>query len=253
MISGFIKKYGRSIVLLAVLVLLFELATDLTGWLEPVLFPGLSKILPELKRSSPKLALGFLNSMGLLLPSYLLALVLGIGGGLLVGSSATLRAMLMPIFRGVSPIPPTMLIPYAIAVLPTFWLSSAFIIFAGAFWPILMGTIHGVVLLDARYLDNASTLGLRGFRLLRKVVFPGALPMIFSGAGMALVFSFILLTVAEMFGAKSGMGHFIQYYADFSDYPKVLAGMIFMSLVIILIMELFDLVQRRALHWIGKR
>lgn len=253
MISGFIRKYGRSVVLLALLVLLFELATDLTGWLEPVLFPGLSRIVPELKRSLPKLALGFLNSMGLLLPSYLLALVLGIVGGLLVGSSATLRATLMPIFRGISPIPPTMLIPYAIAVLPTFWLSSAFIIFVGAFWPILMGTIQGVVLLDERYLDNASTLGLRGFRLLRKVIFPGALPLIFNGAGMALVFSFILLTVAEMFGAKSGMGHFIQYYADFSDYPKVLAGMIFMSLVIILIMELFDLVQRRALHWIGKR
>lgn len=253
MISGFIKKYGRSIALLALLILLFEIATDLTGWLEPVLFPGLSRILPELIRSLPKLMQGLFNSLGLLFPSYLLALVLGIGGGLLVGSSATLRAMLMPIFRGVSPIPPTMLIPYAISILPTFWLSSAFIIFAGAFWPILMGTIHGVVLLEERYLDNASTLGLRGFRLLRKVIFPGALPMIFSGAGMALVFSFILLTVAEMFGAKSGMGHFIQYYADFSDYPKVLAGMIFMSLVIILIMELFDLFQRRALYWTGKR
>ncbi|WP_243689428.1 hypothetical protein [Geotalea toluenoxydans] len=49
------------------------------------------------------------------------------------------------------------------------------------------------------------------------------------------------------------MGHFIQYYADFSDYPKVLAGMLFMSLVIVLIMELFDLLQRRLLHWTGKR
>lgn len=248
-----LAKYGRTLTLIALAVLLFELATDVTGSLEPVLFPGLSRILPELKRSLPKLGQGLLNSMGLLVPSYLLALVLGIGGGLLVGSSAMLRATLMPIFRGVSPIPPTMLIPYAIAVLPTFWLSSAFIIFAGAFWPILMGTIHGVALLEERYLDNASTLGLRGFRLLRLVIFPGALPMIFSGAGMALVFSFILLTVAEMFGAKSGMGHFIQYHADFSDYPKVLAGMLFMSLIIIVIMELFDLVQRRALHWTGKR
>jgi len=253
MISAFLKNYGRSVILLVLLVLLFELATDVTGWLEPVLFPGLSRILPELKRSLPKLMDGFFSSLGLLLPSYLLALMLGIGGGLLVGSSAPLRSTLMPIFRGASPIPPTMLIPYAIAVLPTFWLSSAFIIFAGAFWPILMGTIHGVTLLEERYLDNARTLGLRGFRLLQKVVFPGALPMIFSGAGMALIFSFILLTVAEMFGAKSGMGHFIQYYADFSDYPKVLAGMLFMSLVIVLVMELFDLVQRRALHWTGKR
>ncbi|WP_243375094.1 ABC transporter permease subunit [Geotalea sp. SG265] len=248
-----VKKYGWSLVLLILLMVLFEIATDLTGWLEPVLFPGLAKILPELKRSIPKLLQGFVNSMGLLLPSYLLALVLGIGGGVLVGSSRFLRGVLMPIFRGISPIPPTMLIPYAIAILPTFWLSSAFIIFAGAFWPILMGTIHGVVLLEQRYLDNASTLGLRGFRLYGKVILPGAMPMIFSGAGMALVFSFILLTVAEMFGAKSGMGHFIQYHADFSDYPKVLAGMLFMSLVIILIMELFDLLQRRVLHWTGKR
>ncbi len=253
MIKEFSKKYWRSIALLALLVLLFELATDYSGWLEPVLFPGLSRILPELKRSLPKLLQGFGNSLGLLVPSYLLALLLGIGGGLVVGSSALLRGALMPIFRGVSPIPPTMLIPYAIAVLPTFWLSSAFIIFAGAFWPILMGTIHGVVLLEERYLDNARTMGLSGYRLLRKVILPGALPMVFSGAGMALVFSFILLTVAEMFGAKSGMGHFIQYYADFSDYPKVLAGMLFMSLVIVLIMELFDLVQRRALHWVNKR
>ncbi|GAB7027392.1 ABC transporter permease [Geotalea toluenoxydans] len=248
-----IKKYGGSIALLVLLMALFEIATDLTGWLEPVLFPGLIKILPELKRSFPKLLQGLVNSFGLLLPSYALALVLGIGGGLLVGFCGRLRTILMPIFRGVSPIPPTMLIPYAIAILPTFWLSSAFIIFAGAFWPILMGTIHGVTLLEERYLDNASALGLGGFRLMRKVIFPGALPMIFSGAGMALVFSFILLTVAEMFGAKAGMGHFIQYYADFSDYPKVLAGMLFMSLVIVLIMELFDLLQRRLLHWTGKR
>ncbi|MEI6205425.1 MAG: ABC transporter permease subunit [Desulfuromonadales bacterium] len=250
-LSAFIKKYGRSAALLALMILLFEIATDLTGWLEPVLFPGLSRILPELKRSLPKLMQGFISSLWLLLPSYLLALLLGIGGGLLVGSSSKLKSMLMPIFRGISPMPPTMLIPYAIAVLPTFWLSSAFIIFAGAFWPILMGTIHGVTLLEERYLDNASTLGLRGFRLLRLVIFPGSLPMIFNGASMALVFSLILLTVAEMFGAKSGMGHFIQYYADFSDYPKVLAGMLFMSFVIILIMELFDIVQRRALHWTG--
>jgi NitT/TauT family transport system permease protein len=252
-VSLIIEKYGRTMVLAALVIVLFEAATDLSGWLEPVLFPGLSKILPEFGRSLPKLGAGLLSSLSLLVPSYAAALVLGIGGGLLVGSSATLRTMLMPIFRGVSPIPPTMLIPYAIAVLPTFWLSSAFIIFAGAFWPILMGTIHGVTLLEERYLDNARTLGLGGFRLLRRVVFPGALPMIFSGAGMALVFSFILLTVAEMFGAKSGMGHFIQYHADFSDYPKVLAGMLFMSLIIVLIMELFDLVQRRALHWTGKR
>jgi NitT/TauT family transport system permease protein len=245
--------YGGTVVIIAVATALFELATDITGWLEPVLFPGLTKIIPALGESFPRLLDGLLNSFGLLLPSYLLALTLGIGAGLFIGYHPALKKMLMPLFRGISPLPPTMLIPYAISVLPTFWLSSAFIIFAGAFWPILLGTIHGVVLLEERYLDNARTLGLRRGRLLWKVVLPGALPHIFGGAGMALVFSFILLTVAEMFGAKSGMGYFIQYYADFSDYPRVLAGMLFMSGFIIIVMTLFDGIQRRALHWTARR
>jgi NitT/TauT family transport system permease protein len=234
-------------------VALFETATDVTGWLEPVLFPGLVRIIPAFREAFPRLLEGLVSSFGLLLPSYFLALTLGVSLGLFIGYRPGLKTMLMPIFRGISPIPPTMLIPYAISILPTFWLSSAFIIFAGAFWPILMGTIHGVVLLEERYLDNARTLGLKGGRLLWKVIFPGALPHIFAGAGMSLVFSFILLTVAEMFGAKSGMGYFIQYYADFSDYPKVLAGMIFMSGFIIIVMTLFDTIQRRTLHWTGKR
>lgn len=249
----FIKRYRGTATVIFLLVFLFELATDITGTLDKMLFPGLSKILPELVDSLPKLGEGFISSMKILIPSYFSALVLGVGGGLFVGYAAPVKKVLMPIFRGVSPIPPTMLIPYAIAILPTFWLSSWFIIFAGAFWPILMGTIHGVNLIEERYLDNARILGLCGFRLFIKVILPASLPTIFNGAGMALVFSFILLTVAEMFGSTSGMGHFIQYYADFSDYAKVLAGMLFMSVVIVLIMEFFDFIQSRTLYWTGKR
>ncbi len=252
-LANFLKSYYRTLIIIGIAVLIFEAATDVAGWLEPVLFPGLTKIIPAFFISMPKLFKGLLSSFGLLLPAYVLAFVLGVSVGLTVGWYGPLRQALMPIFRGLSPVPPTLLIPYAIAVLPTFWLSSAFIILVGSFWPILISTVHGVVLLEERYLDNARSLGLTRFKLLRKVIFPASLPMIFSGAGMALVFSFMLLTVAEMFGAKSGLGHFIQYYADFSDYPRVLAGMVFMALCIILVMEIFDLIQRRVLYWAAKR
>lgn len=231
----------------------YEIATDITGALDPLLFPGLSRIVPELAHSSGKLLKGTISSAALLVPGYGLALFLGISLGLITGMNRSLKMALMPLFRALSPIPSTMLIPYAIAVLPTFWLSSAFIIFAGAFWPILLGTIHGVILMEPRWIDNARCLGLKGPRLIFKVVLPGAMPTIFAGAGMALVFSFILLTVAEMFGAKSGLGFFIQYYADFADYPKVLAGMLFMAAIIITIMGSFDWIQARVLHWTKNR
>ena len=55
--------------------------------------------------------------------------------------------------------------------------------------------------------------------------------------------------MAEMFGAESGMGHFIQYYSDFTQYDFVLAGIIFNSIVILAIMILFEKVKKRLLFW----
>ncbi|KNF08113.1 ABC-type nitrate/sulfonate/bicarbonate transport system, permease component [Gottschalkia purinilytica] len=248
-----IKNYWGTIIILLTIIVVYELITDIGQVLEPVLFPGLSKIIPALIKSLPELRNGLISSLGLLIPSYALALILGISLGVTIGWYEPLRKNFSPIFHGLSPIPPTLYIPYAITILPTFWLSSAFIIFIGSFWPILNGTIHGVRLIEDKYLDNARALGLKGIKLLRKIVLPAALPMIFSGAGTALVFSFVLLTVAEMFGAKSGLGHFIQYYADFSEYDKVLAGLIAMSFVIILIMSCYELLKKKMLYWTSKR
>ena len=248
-----IKNYGGTLIIIAIFIFLFELATDIMHWLEPVIFPGLSKILPALLESFPELMQGLLSSLGLLVPSYILALVLGISIGLLVGWYEPLRKSLSPIFHGVSPIPPTLYIPYAITVLPTFWHASAFIIFIGCLWPIINGSIHGVSLIESKYLDNARCLGLRGWRLLIKIILPASLPMIIGGAETALVFSFILLTVAEMFGARSGLGYFIQYYADFSSYDKVLAGLIFMSCFITIVMTCFDKLKKSMLFWTSKQ
>ena len=239
--------------ILLMLTVFYSLLTDVAGALDPMLFPGWKVIVPAFIKSIGALFTGFYYSMRLLLPAFVSAVITGIGIGLFVGMRPRLKRLLMPLFRALNPIPPTMLIPYAIAVLPTFWLSSAAIIFIGVFWPVLMSTLHGIYLLEPRWLDNAACLELRGWKLIRKVILPGAMPQIFAGIGSGLIFSFILLTVAEMFGAKAGMGFFVQYYADFAEYDRVLAGIIFLSLVVMIIMALYDLIQRKVLFWTVKR
>jgi NitT/TauT family transport system permease protein len=204
-------------------------------------------------KSSGELFKGFVHSMRLLVPSLAAAILAGVSVGIAVGMRPRMKLVLMPLFRALNPIPPTMLIPYAIAVLPSFWLSSAVIIFLGVFWPVLMSTLHGVVMLEPRWIDNARCLQLTGRKLVFKVILPGAMPQIFAGVGSGLIFSFILLTVAEMFGAKAGMGFYVQYYADFAEYGKVLGGIIFLSAVVILLMTVFDRIQRRVLYWTNKR
>ncbi len=247
-----IARIGSSIIF-AALVGVYAILTDLTGWLDPVLFPGWGMILPEMVQSSKELFKGLFFSLRLLIPALAAAIFAGVAFGIAIGMRPRIKLVLMPLFRALNPIPPTMLIPYAIAVLPSFWLSSAAIIFIGVFWPVLMSTLHGVVMLEPRWLDNARCLELSGRRLVFKVILPGAMPQIFAGIGSGLIFSFILLTVAEMFGAKAGMGFYVQYYADFAEYGKVLGGILFLSIVVIVIMTVFDCIQRRVLHWMQKR
>jgi NitT/TauT family transport system permease protein len=81
-------------------------------------------------------------------------------------------------------------------------------------------------------------------------VFPAALPHIFSGMNVGLVFSFIMLTVAELFGASAGLGRFVQYYADYADYPRMVAGILYTGLVVLLAIELLERLKKRALFWV---
>lgn len=251
--NGRRKAILGTIAVFCSLIGIYSLLTDVTSVLDPVLFPGWKIILSEMAESSGELFTGLYHSLRLLIPSLAAGIFFGIAVGVQVGMRPEVKAVLMPLFRALNPIPPTMLIPYAIAIMPSFWLSSAAIIFVGVFWPVLMGTLHGIVMLEPRWIDNARCLELTGRRLIFKVVLPGAMPQIFAGIGSGLIFSFILLTVAEMFGAKAGLGYFVQYYADFAEYGKVLGGIIFMSLAVIAIMAVFDTTQHRMLHWTQKR
>lgn len=213
------------------------------------LIPSPQVTVSALWASLPELWLGTVSSFSILVPGFALATLLGIAGGITVGTSERLQRIFFPFARVAAPVPPTVYIPYAIAILPTFKLSAIFVVFIGAFWPIFQNAAAGAHSLEQRYRDNARILGLNGFEYHWKVVLPAALPHIFSGMGVGLGFSFILLTVAELFGANAGLGRFVQYYADFADYPKMVAGILYTGGVTFLAMSGLDAVRRRALFW----
>lgn len=247
--KSFFSKYVWTSMMVVLILALWVVVTQFAQVLNPVIFPQPVEVARAFWEKRMELLAGLWSSMKLLLPALALALVVGIGGGLFFGLHTKLREVFMPIFHSLSPIPPTMYIPYAIVLLPTFQTASIFLIFIGAFWPIFLGTIQGVVLIDRRYWDNAATLELRGRTLIWKVIVPASMPFILNGIGIALVFAFIVLTIAEMFGAREGMGYFIQHYSDFSDYKTVIAGIFFNCAVILSIMLGFDRLKKRLLFW----
>jgi len=214
------------------------------------LIPAPLLVFSTLRESLPELWAGTLSSFAILIPGFLVATLLGVASGLAVGTVPRLQRIFFPFARVAAPVPPTVYIPYAIAILPTFQLSAIFVVFIGAFWPVFHNTAAGALALEQRYRDNAGILGLTGIEYRWRVVLPASLPHIFSGMGVGLAFSFVLLTVAELFGANAGLGRFVQFYADYADYPKMVAGILYTGLVTYLSMTLLELARRRALFWL---
>ena len=242
------RKEG--IAFLGGLLLLWQLVSSGANFSGKYLFPSPLLTAKTLWASLPELLLGTAYSFLILLPSLALAISLGIVWGLLVGTTPALNRMFSPFARFASPVPPTIYIPYAIALLPTFRTAAGFVIFVGVFWPVFLNTANGAAALPQQHRDNARILGLKRTEYLRRVVFPASLPHIFSGISVGLVFAFIMLTVAELFGASKGLGRFVQLYADYADYPRMVAGILYTGLVVWLSMEVLERVKKRALFWL---
>ncbi|MDR1891961.1 MAG: ABC transporter permease subunit, partial [Oscillospiraceae bacterium] len=169
--------------------------------------------------------------------------------GLFLGWNVRIGAAAGYIAKFLGSISPIVYIPYAIVLLPTFRAASVFVIVIASFWPILAGTMSGVLNVEKRIIDSAKTLCVGRFTMLFRIILPASLPQIFIGCNQGLSISFILLVSAEMIGARSGLGYFVNNYANFGNYTTALAGVITIGIVVTVITFLFNLLQRFLLRW----
>ncbi len=242
-------RYWESMLVWMFLLALWYLATLGQDATTNPLLPAPDVVASALWTSLPELWVSTLSSAKILLPGYFLAIVLAVSAGLVVGTYGRLQRAFLPFARVVAPVPPTVYIPYAIAVLPTFHLSAVFVVFIGAFWPIFHNTALAASSVSGVWRDSARTLELGCFEYLYRVVFPASLPQIFAGMGVGLVFSFILLTVAELFGAAEGLGRFVHIHADYANYPQMVAGILYTGFVAAASMAALEWVRHRVLFW----
>ncbi len=243
-------RHKEGIYFIALVLILWQAVSEQAAPQFRFLFPSLGVILKALWDSLPELLKGTYSSFLILAPGYFLAVAAGLVIGILTATTGWLERAFMPFARVVAPVPPTIYIPYAIALMATFRSASIFVVFLGAFWPVFLSSAAGAAAVPGRYRDDARILGLSRFAYLRKVVFPASLPHNFSGMAVGLALSFIMLTVAELFGANAGLGRFVQYYADFADYPRMVAGIIYTGLITFISMYLLEKVRKRVLFWV---
>ena len=168
------------------------------------------------------------ESLYRVLYGFSLALIVAIPLGIMMGWSGVLRELVTPLVEIVRPIPPLAWIPLAI-----FWFgiglkSAVFIIFLGAFFPILLSTVSGVLSVDTLLIEAARTLGARRRDIYIKILIPGATPAIYTGARIGMGIAWMTLIAAEFTGVKSGygLGYMIMVARDIQRPDHIVAGMI---------------------------
>ena len=254
-LSAFIKKpaslnlFTDIVGFIYGLLIAWTLATAKFNLLKAALFPPPGKVFWQFIDDYDKILINIQSSVGIILQGYLLALAVAIPLGLFLGWSARLGSAATYISKFLGAIPPIVYIPYGIALLPTFRSVSVFVIFLATFWPVLAGTMSGVMNVEKKTIDSAKVLNVGKFTMMFSVILPASLQQIFIGCNQGLTVSFVLLTSAEMIGAQSGLGYYIKNYSDFGDYTRTIVGLIVVGIVIVIISFIFNSIQKYLLRW----
>ncbi|MEM4265288.1 MAG: ABC transporter permease [Thermoplasmata archaeon] len=199
------------------------------------------------------------NFMGEHLAYSLIRVLLGFGIAafvavplaLLMGYIRSFEHFLFPINEIARPIPPLAWIPVAVVLLSG-ELKVVFICFLGAYFPILINTLHGVKTIDPLLFDAARTLGAKKSDIFFKIVVPGASGSMMTGLRIGLGIAWMTIVAAEMIGSTNGVGWYIYSSALVQGvYVQAMGGMILIGLIGYLIFLFMEIAERRFLKWIG--
>jgi NitT/TauT family transport system permease protein len=178
-----------------------------------------------------------------------LAALAGVPLGILIGWNRLVQSVVDPSIQMLRPIPITAWLPFSIAVFGIYDASALFLIGLGAFYPIVVNTTHGVRDTSRLLIRAARMLGAGEATILFKVVFPSALPAIFTGLRLGIGIAWTAVIVAEIVAVKSGLGYVLwdAYYVSRMDI--CVAAMISVGLLGFLSDRLISGASRRVLRW----
>jgi NitT/TauT family transport system permease protein len=203
--------------------------------------------------SSPSFYVHILASLERIWLGFAIATVLGVGLGLFIGWFAVAEDTLFPPIELLRPIPAVAWVPISIMLWPTERSSIVFITTLGAFFPIVLNTIHGVEGIDRQLVRAATSLGAGRAAIFREVVLPGALPSIVTGLSVGMGVSWICLISAEMISGQFGVGYFTWVAYGIVKYPQIVVGMLTIGVLGMLSSQLIRLVGQRFMPWLPHR
>jgi nitrate/nitrite transport system permease protein len=175
---------------------------------------------------------------------YALAVVAGVGLGVLVGQSTWAMRGLDPIFQVLRTVPPLAWLPISLAGFRDGHPSAIFVIFITSIWPIIINTSIGIRNIPEDYRNVARVVRLNGLEYFAKIMLPAAAPFIFSGLRIGVGLSWLAIVAAEMLIGGVGIGFFIWDAWNSSRISDIILALVYVGLVGFLL--------DRIVAWLGR-
>ncbi len=195
-------------------------------------------------RSGILLQLGF--SLLRVLAGFLLAALVALPLGFVIGLSPMWRQALGPFIQILRPISPLAWMPLALYTIKGANASSVFVIFVCALWPMLLSTSHGVSIVPPAWLRVAHTLETGRVRLALSVILPACAPAIVNGMRVSMGIAWLVIVAAEMLVGGRGIGAFVWNSWNDLSLSRVLVAIFLIGVVGMGLDALFARLARRV-------
>jgi ABC-type nitrate/sulfonate/bicarbonate transport system permease component len=183
------------------------------------------------------------------LAGFVIGAVPAVAIGLLMAMFRPVRIFFDPLVAALMPIPKVALMPLLLLAFGFGDASKIALVATAVFFPVVVNTYAGAANIERIYWDVARNYGASTYVMFTRVVFFGALPLIFAGLRIALAVSFVVLVAAEFVASKTGIGYLIWNSWELLEVDYMFVGIIVIGILGLITAVLFQEIERKLIPW----
>jgi NitT/TauT family transport system permease protein len=198
---------------------------------------------------SGELAVNVLATLWRAVVGFVIGVVPGIAVGLIMAMSRPVRIFFDPLIAALFPIPKVALMPLLLLAFGFGDASKIAVVAIGVFFPVIVNTYAGAANIENIYWDVARNYGASAWVMFTRIVFFGALPMIFAGLRIAVAVAFIVLVAAEFVSTKTGIGYMIWNSWELLQVDSMFVGIVVIGLLGLVTSALLQELEHKVIPW----
>lgn len=183
------------------------------------------------------------------LAGFVIGSVPAVALGLLMAMFRPVRILCDPLIAALMPIPKVALMPLLLLAFGFGDASKIALVATAVFFPVIVNTYAGAANIERIYWDVAKNFGASSYVMFTRVVFFGALPLVFAGLKIALGVSFVVLVAAEFVASKTGIGYLIWNSWELLQVDYMFVGILVIGILGLITAVVFQEIERRLIPW----